>query len=304
MGRGLSPFAHLRARVLLAAAALVASAAPLPAQTLERVATTRTVQVGFVADQAPFVTKGPDAAPAGYAIDLCAVVVRAIGRRVEGVTARYVETTIADAFGAIAAGRIDLLCGAVSATLARRESVSFSEPIFLTGASALVHAHPPHNLHELFLGGYEISPPRSLEMAPFARLRIGVRTGTTTEAVLRQALASGGYSAAVVGYAAPLDGLAALEDHQIDAYFGDRALLIGLLAKARHPGDLELGARLFSREVYAIAMRRGDEDLRLLVDRALTEFYGTPEFTILLSRHFAVEAPQIRAQIIELSVPN
>jgi len=304
MGRGSSLFAPLPAHVLVAAAILVASPSAVPAQTLDRIAATKTVQIGFVADQAPFAAKAADGAPAGYAIDLCAAIVRAIGRRVDGATARYVETTLADAFGAVAAGQIDLLCGAVSATLKRRETVSFSEPIFMTGMSALLHAHPQHNLHELFLGGYEISPPRSLEMAPFARLRIGVRAGTSGEAVLRQALAGGGYSAAIVGYEAHLDGLAALEARQIDAYFADRALLIGLVAKARHPADLELGTRLFSREAYAIAMRRGDEDLRLLVDRALTEFYGTPEFATLLSRYFGGEAPQIRTQIIALSVPD
>jgi polar amino acid transport system substrate-binding protein/glutamate/aspartate transport system substrate-binding protein len=291
-------------RLLPAAVALAAMSSGVPAQTLERIAATKTVQIGFVADQAPFASTSSDGVPTGYAIDLCAAVVRAIGRRFEGVTARYVNTTMTDAFKAIANGRIDLLCGAITATLERRESVDFSEPIFLTGMSALMHAHPQHYLRELFLGAHEISPPRSLEMAPFETLRIGVRIGTSTEAVLRQAVASGGYRAEIVGFAGHADGLAALEAREIDAYFADRGLLIALFAKARDPAALELGTRLFTREPYAIAMQRGDDDLRLLVDRALTEFYGTPEFSALLSRYFGHEAPQIGAQVIALSIPE
>lgn len=294
----------LLGRLLLAAGALAGASAAVPAETLDRIAATRTVQIGYVADQAPFASKGADGAPTGYAIDLCGVVVSAIGRRVEGVTLRYVEATVADGFDAIASGRIDLLCGAITATLGRRASVDFSEPIFLTGMSALMHVHSLRSLRELFFGDREISPPRSPEMRPFATMRIGVRLGTTTETVLRRAIEDGRYEAAIVGYGAHADGLEALESRQIDAYFADRGLLIGLLAKARDRSSLVLGARVLSREPYAIAMRRGDADMRLLVDRALTEFYGTPQFAALLERYFGAEAPAIAAQILALSTPE
>jgi polar amino acid transport system substrate-binding protein len=290
--------------LFVAAAALAGSSATSLAQTLDRIAETNMVRIGFVADQAPFAFKGADGTPAGYAIDLCTAVVRALGKRVPGVTPRYVETTLPDAVGAVAAGRIDLLCGAVTATLGRRETVDFSEPIFLTGMSALMHVHSLRNLRELFFGGREISPPRSPEMRPFATMHIGVRMGTTTETVLRRAIESGGYEVAIVGYPAHADGLEALESGEIDAYFADRGLLIGLLAQARDPSSLVLGARVFSREPYAIAMQRGDADMRLLVDRALTEFYETPQFAGLLRRYFHNEAPAIEAQILSLSLPQ
>ena len=302
--RDRGPCLATRLLLLPAALAIAVVSAPAAAQTLDRIAETKTVQIGFVADQAPFSSKGADGKPAGYAIDLCGVVVSAIGRRVEGVTPSYVETTVADAFDAVASGRIDLLCGAITATLARREKVDFSEPIFLTGMSALMHEHSRRNLRELFLGTHEISPPRSTEMIPFAKLYIGVRVGTTTEAVLKRAVASGDYQAVIVGYPNHADGLAALESREIDAYFADRGLLIGLLAQARDPSVLVLGTRIFSREPYAIAMRRGDADLRLLVDRALTEFYGTPQFAALLKRYFRDEAKEIEAQVVGLSIPE
>lgn len=274
------------------------------AQTLDRITATKTVRVGFIADQAPFASKASNGAPVGYAIEICNRVVNEIGQRVAGLKPEYVETALTDAFDAVAAGRIDLLCGAVTITLVRRELVDFSEPIFVTGASALLRSDAPRDLREFFLSERRISPPRSPELRPFAVSSIGVRSGTTTEEALRAAVLREGYKIAVVGFPTHLDGLAAVETREIDAYFADRALLIGLLEKARDPAGLLVGIRLLTREPYGIAMHRGDAEFRLLVDKALTDFYATSEFPVLLSEYFGEAASGMQAQILALSIPN
>jgi polar amino acid transport system substrate-binding protein len=290
--------------IALAVACCAALSGVAAAQTLDRIAATKTARIGFIADQAPFASVGSKGQPVGYAIDLCGRVVEQIGRNIDGVKPAYVETTLADAFAAVAADRIDLLCGAITVTLDRREAVDFSEPIFLTGMSALLRTDSPRDLRELFLGERTISPPRSPELRPFATSRIGVRTGTTTEAVLRRTVAEEGYGAAILDFATHAEGLAALESQEIDAYFGDRALLVGLLDKARYPSRLIVASRLVTRESYGIAMKRGDADLRLLTDRALSQFYATREFTELLVRYFGEQAPAIKAQILAQSTPE
>jgi polar amino acid transport system substrate-binding protein len=275
--------------------ALISHAAS--AQTLARISATKTVHIGFIPDQTPFANVGDDGKPTGYAIDLCNRVVDKIGQSVPGVAADYVQTSMVDAFKDVAAGRIDLLCGAVTITLLRREMVDFSQPIFITGMTALLRNDSPRDLRELFMGERGISPPRSPSLRPFFVSRVGVRSGTTTEAALRRAVTDGKYSTEVVGYATHAEGLAALEDRNIDAYFADEVLLAALLAQAQDPSGLVLGTRLVTREPYGIAMGRGDSDLRLLVDRVLTEFYATPEYVALLGKYFGAEASGIQKQI-------
>jgi ABC-type amino acid transport substrate-binding protein len=274
------------------------------AQTLQLLAQNKTVRLGFISDQAPFSAASTNGAPTGYAVDLCALTVRALEARVGKLATTFVELGTSDSLQAIADGRVDLLCGAVSQTLGRRESVDFSEPIFVTGASAVVRRSAPRILRELVLGDREISPPRSLEMTPFAAIRVGVREGTTTQTLLRQAVTAGGYRASVEGFATHADGWAALESGAIDAYFADRVLLASLLAAAGSPGAVTLGPRLLTREIYAIAMRRGDADLRLIVDRALTKFYGSPDFAALLQRYFPADAADAQSQISALATPE
>jgi polar amino acid transport system substrate-binding protein len=276
----------------------------IAAQTLDRVAATKTVRIGYIADQAPFASKGTEDKPVGYAIDLCNRVIAEIDKDIGGVKQVFVETTLAQAFDAVADDQIDLLCGAITVTIGRREIVDFSEPIFMTGMSGLLRTDAPRDLRELFLGERTISPPRSPTLRPYATSRIGVRDETTTEARLRQAIAEEGYGAEVLDFATHKEGLAALESGEIDAYFGDRALLAGLLQQTQHISNLTLASRLFTREPYGIAMKRGDADLRLIVDRTLSKFYPTPEFAALLEQYFPEEALVISSEILAHSVPE
>ncbi|MDE1993142.1 MAG: transporter substrate-binding domain-containing protein, partial [Rhizobiaceae bacterium] len=100
------------------------------------------------------------------------------------------------------------------------------------------------------------------------------------------------------------DGLRALEDHKIDAYFADRALLIGIAGRAHNRSGLEFGNRLFTHEPYAIALRRDDSTFRLLADRALTDFYQSDDFPKLLQTYFGDEAPVLRSEIMMQSIPQ
>ncbi len=290
--------------IALAVACSAALSGVAAAQTLDRIAAAKTVRLGFIGDHAPFASKSDGGAPVGYAIDICNRVVEEIGHSIDGVKPTYVEMTLADALEAIASDRIDLLCGAITVTLGRRETVDFSQPIFLTGAGGLLRSDSPRDLRELFLGERTISPPRSPELRPFATSRVGVRAATTTEVILRRRVAEEGYGAEIIGFETHAEGLAALEARRIDAYVGDRVLLIGLLGSARNPSGLIVGSRLFTREPYGIAMKRGDSDLRLLVDRTLSHFYTTQEFTALLVKYFADQAPSIQAQIAAQSLPE
>jgi ABC-type amino acid transport substrate-binding protein len=211
---------------------------------------------------------------------------------------------MADAFNALSERRIDLLCGAITINLSRRTLVDFSQPIFLTGASALLRTDSPRDLRELFLGERTISPPRSPQLRPFSISVVGARSGTTTEETLRRAIRDGEYETTVVDYDSHTEGLAALESRKIDAYFADRALLFSLSQQADDASDLVIGDRLLTHEAYGIAVRRDDPDFRLRVDRALSKFYRTDEFAKLLQTYFGNEAATIKADILARAIPD
>lgn len=288
-------------RFLLANLALCLSALAAGAATLDTLTQRGSVRIGYIADEAPFSSSKPGADPVGYAIDLCDKVADEIEHHVPQLKREYVEMTLANGFDAVKNGQVDLLCGAITVNLERREIVDFSQPIFLTGATALLRKDSPSYLQPLFL---DKPAARAVSQRVASTRVIGVRADTTTGATLREALATQESKMRIADFETHEDGLEALEDHKIDAYFADQALLISLATRARDPSSLEVGDRLFTHEPYAVALRRNDADFRLVADRALTDFYLSDDFLPLLTTYFGAEAaPMLHTQIIMEHVP-
>jgi glutamate/aspartate transport system substrate-binding protein len=61
----------------------------------------------------------------------------------------------------------------------------------------------------------------------------------------------------------------------VDAFAGDKILLLGLAAKVKDTTQYTLLDDDLGFEPYAIAMPRGDSDFRLAVNRALAQIYGS-----------------------------
>lgn len=286
-------------RFLFVSLALCFSALASAAATLNSIMESGTVRIGYISDQAPFSTRQPGAEPVGYAIDLCRKIADEIEDQIPQLKREFVEVTLAGGFDAVENEDIDLLCGSITVNLKRREIVDFSQPIFLTGASALLRKDSPSYLQALFLNG----PAVHAVSQRVATNVIGMRANTTTAGTLREALAIQESKTKLADFNTHEDGLKALEDHRIDAYIADQVLLINLAKRARDPSSLEVGDRLITHEPYAIALRRNDADFRLLADRALTDFYLSEDFLPLLETYFGSEAPMLHTQIIMQHVP-
>lgn len=287
-------------RLLVANLALCLSAFAAAAATLDTITERNSVRIGYIADEAPFSSSKPGINPTGYAIDLCGKIADELERQVPQLKREYIEMTLANGFDAVKNGEVDLLCGAITVTLKRREIVDFSQPIFLTGATALLRKDSPNYLQTLFLDKPAV---RSVSQSVASTRVIGVRASTTTGTTLREALATQASKTRLADFETHEDGLTALEDHKIDAYIADQVLLISLAKRARDPSSLEIGDRLFTHEPYAIALRRDDANFRLLADRALTYFYLSDDFLPLLEAYFGAEAPMLHTQIIMEHVP-
>ena len=145
--------------------------------------------------------------------------------------------------------------GCWSISLSRREMVDFSRGTFIDGASVMLMANGPGGFNEL------------------AGKNVGVRGGTTTEEGLRNTLKELSVDATVVSVKSHDDGLSKLQKGELSAYFADRAILLFLAAGSTTPDKLRVAADYYSYEPYALAVHRGDDKFRLLVDRTLSRLY-------------------------------
>ncbi len=272
---------------MLTAALLLA--APAAAQTLDRLASTGEIRLAVRADAAPL-SYDRDGAPAGYTVELCrAVAARlapAVGR--ERLVPVFVTVTAEDRFEAISEGRADLLCGAASVTLGRRESVDFSIPVFIDGASVMTLRDGPG------------------DFAALAGKRIGVRAGTTTETALAATLRATGMAAETVPVGDHDDGLGGLLDGRLDAYFADQSILMRLARDSDRRGELQVSGNVLTVEPHALALPLGDHAFRREVDRALSRLYRSGELAAIFDASFApaVMGDAMRALVVVAPIPE
>jgi ABC-type amino acid transport substrate-binding protein len=257
--------------VATAGCASVAPGAP-PAGTLDKIKTTKTIALGYRDSSVPFSYVGPTKEPMGYSVDLCARVVEDLRTELKlpDLQVRWVPVGVETRVRALVDGTIDLECGSTTNTLSRQERVDFSLTTFITGASLLA------------LAGSNVGDQ-------LGAIRIAVIPGTTTEQMVKSAIASMGATPAdakLVPVKDHADGLAAVVDRRAEVYATDRAILMGLVTSASNPRQFALLDRYLSYEPYALMLRRGDPEFRLAVNRTLARLYRSGQVLDIYRRWF------------------
>jgi glutamate/aspartate transport system substrate-binding protein len=262
----------LAALCLAPALALAQSSLSQPEGRLQKIAQSQTITLAYRTDAIPFSFEDKDKKPVGYTVDLCTGIVSVLAGQlgVPQLKVNWVPVTAQSRFAAIASGQADLECGASTVTLGRMKEVGFSSLIFLDGTGLIVRqATAANSLREL------------------GNKKIGVISGTSNEAALETAMKSLAVPATVVKVKTRDEGLAQLEAGVIDAFAGDRVLLIGLAAKSAAPKGLALLTDALSYEPYAIALPRGDWALQQAVNSALAKIYKSAALPAIYDKWFA-----------------
>jgi ABC-type amino acid transport substrate-binding protein len=245
------------------------------AGTLDRIAQDKIIRIAYRDDAPPFSSKDKIGEPVGFMVDLCREVAKKLSDQLHlpSLNVSYVPVTATNRFETIEQQKADLLCEPTSATLSRRESVDFSIPTFVDGASMMIRADGPRDFKSL------------------KGQKLGVLGGTTTEQGLRGTLQAAGITSDIILAQSHADGLAMLDDGKIAAYFADRSILASLMKDSKAPGKLALADNYLSVEPYALALPRGDEEFRLAVDRALSHIYRAGEIVPIFKRTFGDAKP-------------
>lgn len=270
---------------LLATALL---ALPASAQTLERIKQTGELKLGFRTDAAPLSFTDDQGQPAGYSPLVCAGIAQAIANRLQmsNLQATFHPVDTANRFDKVASGEIDLLCGAATITLQRRELVDFSVPTYVDGTSVMLPKDAPDDLTLL------------------ADKKVGVRSGTTTLDALNNTIATLGIKPEIVRFADHRAGLAAMQKGEIDAYFADQSILFYLA----HAGDgtqlFKVTGNILTIEKQGLAMARGDADFRLLVDSAISDLFADGTMEDLFNRALPGAQPGAAIQAMHLLSPT
>lgn len=264
----------------LTAVVLGMPALPAPAQaagTLDRIRESGKIRLGYRADARPYAYQDEAGNAAGYSVALCELIARRIKSELglASLMEEWVPVPLEGRYGALQEGSIDLLCGAETATLAKRKVVDFSIPIFPGGVGAMLRSDSPSRVRHILMKGEaayrplsSASPAQVIPQQTFA-----VIPGTTAETWIDTRSAKLHLSIKVVPVNGYDDGVRKLLDRSANVFFGDRTILVEAAKRSPSSRNLVVLDRHFTTEPVALVLPRGDDDFRLLIDTTLSRLF-------------------------------
>ena len=273
---------------VLAVGALAATTAGA-GDALNKIRDSGHVRFAYLPQAKPFTSAGAGGAAEGYGIELCQRIAASLKGQLSApqLAVDWIPVTVESAAGALSGGQADLLCTPSNATLARRKSLAFSIPVYAGGIRAIVRDDVAPQVRE------------ALEMNPRQRpvwrgtpaqgmveaTRFATVAGTSSEKWLANGIRKYQLNTATVSVPDYASGIKFLMENKIDVFFGQADVAMAAMDE-KAMLKLRILNRQITQEPLALAMPRGDEDLRLLVDTALSSAYPSPEFAALYGKYF------------------
>lgn len=287
--------------------ALCIAAPAIAAGALDRVRDSGKITLGYRSEARPFAFNDGDK-PAGFSVALCQRVADAVKTELKlpALQIEWVPVTAANRFEMLQQGKIDLSCGTDTPTLGRRGDVDFSIPIFFSGIGAAMRIDGDRRVREVLSG-------RSGPQQPLWRgnpgdigeqVTVAVVGSTTVEKGVLDAMRQRRITATVQSVPDYAAGLKAVVNREAVALFGDRPVLLDMAQRGDAAGQVLVLERVFTREPLALAMARGDDALRLLVDRTLSRLYRSPEMATLYTTWFGTPGTEALTFFRAVALPD
>jgi ABC-type amino acid transport substrate-binding protein len=263
---------------LLAGASALAQAQDAPellTGTLLKARETGTLTLGYRESSIPFSYRSARGEPIGYSIDLCKLLVDAIGAAVDReLTIRWQPVTSQTRIDAVVSGQVDLECGSTTNNLERQKQVAFSPTMFVSGTKLLVKNN---------------STIKSFRDLPGKT--VAVTAGTTNEQTLRDLARKFKLDFTLRVAADHAASFELLTSGQVDAFATDDVLLYGLLAQNRRQGEFVVTGEFLSYDPYGIMFRKGDAQLARVVRDSFHDLAADREIERRYTRWFMRKLP-------------
>jgi ABC-type amino acid transport substrate-binding protein len=269
------PLAHLVATVAVLS---FAQAPAMADEALDRIRQTSQIRIGYRAGAVPFSYLSPgNAAPIGYAIDICEEAVQELRKVLKRplLSVVYVAVDPQSRFTSLKAGDIDAECANTTITRERRSmGFSFSLPYFITGSRVMTRTALPAN-----------------DLRGLAGKAVVVIEGTTTASTVRLRDQSGSLGLKLLYAKKRVEGFALLEAGKADAFVEDDTVLYGLRAASRSPDSYKIVGGYLSMEPFAVMVLGSSTELKAVIDRVLRDIFRRSDLEKLHARWFLQPIP-------------
>ncbi|MGP4751196.1 amino acid ABC transporter substrate-binding protein [Agrobacterium pusense] len=245
--------------------------------TLETIARTGVIRLGYADRNIPFSYLGTGPEPIGYSIELCLKVVDSIREKLDlpGLKVDFVKRTPSNRITLLNDGTIDMECVASTNTEERRKAVWFSYSHFITGTRYVALKSSGLNT-----------------VADLAGRTVVVTTGTINIGQLNVLNRKLGLNIAVLQNDSTEGGFEMVTENRASAFVMDDILLRSFVAETGRPEDYAISSEyLAPPQPYGLMLRHGDTGFRDAVNEALGEIYASGEIEKIYEKWFNAPIP-------------
>ncbi|MDT8908541.1 glutamate/aspartate transport system substrate-binding protein [Pseudomonas sp. NFACC49-2] len=254
-----------------------AQATQAPSGTLEKIASSQGITLGYRDASVPFSYIGDSSGkPMGYSVELANRIVERIKTQLglSRLDVKYNLVTSQTRIPLVQNGTVDLECGSTGVTAERQKQVAFSYGfIYVKG---------------------QLLTARDSGIQRFADLRgknVVTTAGTTNERFLKNYNQDNKAEMFVISAKDHGEAFQMLETGRAAAFYMDDALLYGERAKARDPHKWVVVGEEQSREIYSCMVRKDDPQFLALVNATLGDLYKSGEINAIYDRWFQQPIP-------------
>jgi ABC-type amino acid transport substrate-binding protein len=274
--RSIGAFGILLAGYLLTAPAGAQTGGEGLSPTLSAIKSRHAVHLGYRESSPPFSFLDQANRPIGYSLELCEAIVDEIGVEVDDPDLRieYVKVTSDDRIPAVVQGKVDLECGSTTANAERSKLVAFSPLIFVAGTKLMVPKDATY------------SAPKDLQGKT-----IVVTKGTTNEQAMHALDKKFALGLRIITSQDHEQSYQMLVDGKADAFATDDILLYGLIARHKSQDRFRVTGDYLSYDPYGIMFRRGEPQLKEVVERTFRKLGSGHDLIPLYNKWFVSRLP-------------
>ncbi len=282
------------ARVIAAlyAAFFAGAASAQEGPTLQRIKSAGAIVIGYAEGAAPFSYRDGEK-PAGFSIDLCALVAEK-AKQALGLPEFRIEYKLvspAERAPLLQSGAVDIDCGLAAAKAQLSRDAAFSTPIY---ASELAWLAPKQLRVESDAEGYrrkhyEVKTPVSPD--DLKGKTVVLTPGSAATPVVLAFSVDRFLGLSILHGKDAEEAFKLVESGKASAFIDDDALLLGLKANAKNPDAFAVVDAGHPGAAYALALRKDDKPFKALVDGAIGEAMKSGDFEKLYTKWFESPIP-------------
>ena len=276
---------HRTLKAATAALACALIAAPVSAQTIDKIKQTGAITIGHRDASIPFSYYDDQQKVIGYAMDICHRIVEDVKKELQmpNLKVNLQLVTSANRIPLMANGTIDLECGSTTNNLERQKQVSFTNTHFVTANRWIAKKSSKLKTLNDLKGKTIVSTAGTTNIKQITELNAAQNLGMNI-------ISANGHP----------EAFQMVETGRAVAFVMDDILLASLAAQSRNPADYEISSVALSVEPYGIMLRKDDAPFKKIVDASTANTYKSGAINPIYQKWFQKPVPP---KGINLNIP-